>query len=55
MPVVERQWTEELNEVLDVGAPVKARIYAIRDTEWFRFPVQLEILEPAIGHTLYDS
>lgn len=53
VPVIEKQWTEEINELLDVGAPVKARIHAIRDTEWFRFPVQLEIIEPAIGHTLY--
>ncbi len=53
IPIVERQWTDEINELISVGTTVKARVYAIRDPEWFRFPVQLEILEPAIGHMMY--
>lgn len=53
IPIVERQWTDEINEILTVGSKVKARIYAIRDTEWFRFPVQLEILQPGIGDMMY--
>lgn len=52
VPIIEAQWVQGVRERITVGTQVRVRIHAMRDPNWFRFPVQLELLDPDMGDLL---
>ena len=40
---------------LTLGAPVRVRVRAVRDARRFRFPVELELVSPDLGHILKEA
>lgn len=52
IPIFEEDWLEGANEVLEPGTMVRVKIHKLRMPNLFRWPVQLEILEPAIQDRL---
>lgn len=45
IPVNESQWPN-LNDTLTLEKQVRVRVHAVRNANFFRFPVQLELLDP---------
>ena len=52
IPICESEWAGVRN-ALPLGAKVSVKVSAIHPKFWrFRFPIELTVLEPAVGHLL---
>ena len=47
----EQDW-RQVRDILDLGEPVKVRVRAVRDPRRFRFPLELDCLEPDVSGLL---
>ena len=53
--ISESDWLE-VRDALPIGAEVKVKVSAVHQKFWrYRFPIELQILEPNVGHLIEDD